>query len=382
MKYEIKKLLLRKEIWIVFGLSIIALIILNLRQPWAGISTIRSAHRKTAEYYSLSLDEAEPKIAEELEQSDNESDLNMLEQMQNSARSYKMQEENMKSLLANMYHEAGHASTDFERRDLEHAIKQYNRKINYRLCDAKQLHIAFLWMNDFEWLHYLFLLILCTLLAPLFAVESESGMYLLLFISKKGKKQLFRNKIVGGILCSACFALCYTLLIFVIFWIRFGLSFQLLFAPIQCAEYYQNCPFSMSILQFLILTAAMRTLVGALLTAMTAIISSLFNRTAIIFGATAGISGVFVMLSRTYANAPDAVLFMKRLGLFNLPILGNYLTEYETVNVFGYPIEQLWLSIACTCSIVIVLLSIAYIIYTLPNKEKRKTVKLCSASGN
>lgn len=288
----------------------------------------------------------------------------------------------MKSLLANMYHEKNHTSTDFERRNLEHAIEQYNRKINYRLCDAKQLHIAFLWMNDFEWLHYLFLLILCTLLAPLFAVESESRMYQLLFISKKGKKHLFRNKIVGGILCSACFALCYTLLIFVIFWIRFGLSFQLLFAPIQCAEYYQNCPFSMSILQFLILTAAMRTLIGALLTAMTVIISSLFNRTAIIFGATAGISGVFIMLSRTYANAPDAVLFMKRLGLFNLPILGNYFTEYETVNVFGYPIGQPWLSIACTCSIVLVLLSIAYIIYALPNKEKRKTVKLCSASGN
>lgn len=382
MKYEIKKLLLRKEVWIVFALSIIALIIYSWRQPWAKISAIQTAHRKTAEYYSLSLDEAESRIAEEIEQTDNESDLLMLEQMKNSIGKYKMQEENMKNLIAKMYHELNHTSTDFERRDLEHAVKLYNRKINYKPCDAKQLHIAFLWLNDFDLMHYLFLLILCTLLAPLFTIESESGMYQLLFISKKGKKQLFLNKIISGIFCTACISLCYTFLIFVIFWIRFGLSFQLLFAPIQCAEYYQNCPFSMSILQFLILTAAMRTLIGALLTAMTSVISCFFDKTAIIFGGTVGISGVFIMLSRVFANAPDAVLFMKRLGLFYLPILGNYLTEYETVNVCGYPIEQLWLSIACTCSIILVLLSIAYIIYTLPNKEKRKLVKLCSASRN
>ena len=124
----------------------------------------------------------------------------------------------------------------------------------------------------------------------------------------------------------------------------------------------------------------MRTIVGALLTALTAVISSLFNRTAIAFGATVGISGIFIMISRAYANEPDAVLMMKRLGLFRLPILGSYLTEYDTVNVFGYPVEQLWLSVACTCSVILVLFSVAYILYTLPVKEKRKTVKLCSAS--
>ncbi|MBR3420457.1 MAG: hypothetical protein IKG98_00105 [Ruminococcus sp.] len=380
MRYEIKKLLFRKEVWIVFVLSIIALLILSFRQPWVSFSTIKSAHMKTAEYYSLSLDEAESKIAEDLKRYGNESDLKILEQMQKSVRSYKKQEENMKNLLANMYHEADHASTEYERRDLEHAIRQYNRRIDYHPCDVQQLNIAFLWLNDFEWLHYLFPLIICTLLAPLFAVESESGMYQILFISKKGKKQLFRNKIISGIICSACVSIIYTLLTFVMFWIRFGLSFQMLFAPIQCAEYYQNCPFSMTIWQFLMLTSLMRTIVGALLTALTAVISSLFNRTAIAFGATVGISGIFIMISRAYANEPDAVLMMKRLGLFRLPILGSYLTEYDTVNVFGYPVEQLWLSVACTCSVILVLFSVAYILYTLPVKEKRKTVKLCSAS--
>lgn len=376
MKYEIKKFLFRKEVWIVFLLSIIAIVLLNLREPWASIDTIKSAHQKTAEYYNLSSYDAEKRIAEQLEKTYSETDINILTQMQISAKNYRLQEDNMKSLLADMYHKKNHASTDFERRDLEHAIKQYNRKINYRICDTKQLHIAFLWLNDFEWFHYLFLLILCTLLAPLFAVESESGMYQLLFTSEKGKKQLFQNKIIGGVFCSACFSLCYTLLTFVILWIRFGLSFQLFFAPIQCAEYYKNCPFSMSILAFLLLTAVMRTLIGALLTVITALVSCFLNRTAIVFGITVSISGILILLSAT------SNLFMKKLGLFCLPVLGNYLTEYETVNVCGYPVEQLWLSIACTCSIVLVLLSIAYIIYTLPNKEKRKMVKLCSASRN
>ncbi|MDE7364558.1 MAG: hypothetical protein K2N27_06705 [Ruminococcus sp.] len=371
MRYEIKKLLFRKEIWIVFGLSIIALIILNLREPWASIATIKSAHQKTAEYYNLSLDESEKKIAEQLEKTYSETDINILTQMQISAKNYRLQEDNMKNLIADMYHKINHVSTDFERRDLEHAIRQYNRKINYRLCDSKQLHIAFLWLNDFEWFNYLFLLILCTLLASLFAVESESGMYQLLFISEKGKKQLFQNKIIGGIFCSACFSLCYTLLTFVILWIRFGLSFQLLSAPIQCAEYYKNCPFSMSIIGFMLLTAVMRTLIGALLTAITALVSCCFNKTAVIFGITVSISGIFILISGA------ANLFMKKLGLFCLPVLGNYLREYETVNVCGYPVEQFGLAIACSCMIILVLLSLAYTLYTLPVKPKREKVKRC-----
>ncbi len=374
MKYEIKKLLFRKEVWIVFLLSVIAIVLLNLREPWVRIDTIKSAHQKTAEYYHLSSDDAEKRIAEQLKQSDSKTDISILTQMQISAKNYRIQEENMKSLLADMYHKINHVSTDFERRDLEHAIRQYNRKINYRLCDSKQLHIAFLWLNDFEWFHYLFLLILCTLLASLFAVESESGMYQLLFISEKGKKQLFQNKIIGGIFCSACFSLCYTLLTFVILWIRFGLSFQLLFAPIQCAEYYKNCPFSMSVLTFLLLTAVMRTIIGALLTAITALVFCYFNKTAIIFGITVSISGVLILLSAT------SNLFMKRLGLFCLPVSGNYLREYETVNVCGYPVEQFWLSIACTCTIIFVLLSFAYTLYTLPVRTKREKVKRCSVS--
>ncbi len=380
MRYEIKKLLLRKEVWIVFGLSMIAVILLSLRQPWAEISTIREAHRKTAEYYSLSLDESELRLVQELEQSGTEADVNMLNQMLNSVKSYRLQDETMKSLLSSMYHEMEYAATDFERRDLAHAIKLYNRKVSYRLCDAKQLHIAFLWMNDFDLLHHLFLLILCTLLAPLFAIESESGMYQLVFTAKKGKKQLFRTKILGGIFCSVCFALCYTVLTFAVVWLKHGLSFQMLFAPIQCAAYYKNCPFSMSILTFLLLTTVMRTLVGAWITALMSLASCFFKRTAMVFGTTVGITGAFILLSRAFANVPAAELFMKRLGLLRLPILGDYLTQYESVNVCGYPIEQLWLSIACTCSVVLVLLSIAYTIYTLPNKEKRKRVKTCSAS--
>lgn len=364
MKYEIKKLIVRKEIWIVFVLSVIAVVILSFRSPWANFSTLKAAHIKTAEYYSFSLDEAQKKIADELETADNSTNSALLAQMQSSAKSYKMQEENMKSLLAVIYHEKEFTATNFERRDLEHAIKQYNRKINYRLCDSKQLNLAFLHLNDFEAIHYLFLLIVCTLFAPLFTIESESGMYQLVFISKSGKSRLFLTKIFGSIFCSAFFSLFYTVIMFVIFWLKFGLSFQLLFIPVQCAACYQNCPFTISILTFLLLTVAMRTLVGILLIALTAVVSSVFKRTAIVFASTVGISGLFILFSKASVNSLSTELFMKRIGLILLPVLGNYLTEYETVNVFGYPVEQFWLSISVTCSIILVLLSGAYIFYS------------------
>lgn len=98
------------------------------------------------------------------------------------------------------------------------------------------------------------------------------------------------------------------------------------------------------------------------------------------FGTTIGISGVLILLSKSFENTPALNMLMKRLGLFCLPLLGDYLTEYDTVNVCGYPMDQLWLSIACTCAIILVILSFTYIIYTLPIKTKREKVKKCSVS--
>ena len=71
---------------------------------------------------------------------------------------------------------------------------------------------------------------------------------------------------------------------------------------------------------------------------------------------------------------------MKQIGLIRLSVPADYLSQYETVNVFGFPAEQYLLSMLCTVSIILVLLTAAYAFYTAPEQTNRKRVKRCSAS--
>ena len=279
----------------------------------------------------------------------------------------------MTQLLHNMYRDLDR-SDGFARRDLAHAIALYNRKITYRVCDANSLGFALIGTDTDATVQGLYLLILCTLLSPLFTAESETGMAQILYPSKKGKKGLFRQKIIGGVCCVVLFAFGYSFLAAAIRWFQSGLSIRLLFAPIQCVESMQNCPYSLSVLDYLLLTAAMRVLIGTFLTALIALLSCSVRKTMIVFGATGGIAAISLPLQYLLADHPDAMLLLKRVGLMRLPILSDYLTHYETVNLCGYPIAQLWLSAVCTCGITLALLAAADYFYI------GKRVKPCSAS--
>lgn len=384
MIYEMKKLLRRKEVWIVLGLSLIAIVLLHCRDQWVSLRRMELTRQKTAVYGDMSLAEAEPLLEREWEQlggysppereSPKYDDWKVADGMLDSVKAYRKHEENMQAIIAKMYNDLAHAATDFERRDIMQAIRLYNRKIGYQICPYTELIFTMLSMEDNS-IHNLYLLILCTLLSPLFAVESETGMYQVLFATKKGKAGLFRKKIVGGMLCAALFAFCYTAVTFAILWLKYGLSIRLLLAPIQCAEPYQNCPYSVSILMFAVLTACMRALVGALVVALTALMSCCFRKTLAVFGTTAAVAAVPVLLSYLFTNIPIGQMAMKHLGLMRLPHLGDYLTQYDTVNVFGHPVAQLRLSVGCTCGIILCLLAAAYALYT--KEHSRKRVKQC-----
>ncbi len=391
MIYEVKKLLFRKEVWIVLGLSVLAMCLLCMRNADVSFRRIRIAHSKTAAYYDMPLDEAEAMLSRELNQLGpdpaaglpSEDPLRgVLSGMNCAAQAYRSHEKKMQALIRKMYADLDHAATDFERRDLTHAIRLYNRKTDYHLCDIEQLDFAFLAVNHDETMQYLFLLILCTLLAPLFAMESETGMYQILFPSRKGRGGLYLRKIGAGVLCAAMFALLYTFLIVGIVWCKAGLSVQMLFAPIRSVPCYQYCPYPVSILTFFLLSALMRTLTGCLIAALTAFASCFFRRTPAVFGAAAGVTASLVLLSAFFAYVPDGQLVMKRLGLLRLSVPGEYLINYDTVNVFGWPVAQIWLSAACTCCIIAVISVAAFLIYTRPTTDTGKQVKQCSVSKN
>ena len=207
MRYELKKLLVRRELWIVFGLSLLAVVLLSLRNSWADLSTRRALREKTQAYFDLPLDEAEAQIAAELEELEELSPLQgtkeyeeqrILSSFQISVEQYRSHESSVRAQVIRMYDDLEHAHTEYERRDIAHALKLYNRQRRYRLTDLRALEFALQSVNYNKPMQYLWLLILCTVLAPLFAAEHESGMYQVLFISQRGKKGLFFRKIAGG----------------------------------------------------------------------------------------------------------------------------------------------------------------------------------------
>ena len=136
----------------------------------------------------------------------------------------------------------------------------------------------------------------------------------------------------------------------------------------------QNCPYALSVLDFLFLIAAMRTLIGAFMLALISLLSCFFRKTIIVFGASGGIAVLPLLLQYWLADHPGAMLFLKRLGLMRLSVMRDYLAHYDTVNVGGYPVAQLWLSAACTFGIIIILLAAADYFFI------GKRVKSCSAS--
>lgn len=384
MIYEMKKLLRRKELWIVLGLSLIAIILLNSRDPWASRQTMKIARQKIAAYGDMPSEEALPLIEREWKrlggynismESTRYEAWRVLRSLIDGIEKNQAREERMKELLPKMYNDLAHAATDFERRDISHAIKLYNHRIPYRVNQYLDLGFAIGALEYIDARQNLYVLILCTMLSPLFAVELETGMYQVLFASKKGKAGLFRKKIGGGILCAALLAFFYTAVLFAMVFRKYGLNMQLLFSPVQCIETYQNCPYVMSVLTYTVLTACMRALIGALVVALTALMSCCFRKTLAVFGTTVTLVFIPLLLSELFTNVPVGQMVMKRLGLMRLSHLSDYLTQYETVNVFGYPVAQIWLSVGCTCGITLCLLAAAYALYT--KEHSRKRVKSC-----
>ena len=380
MIYEMKKLLHRKEVWLVLGLSLIAIFLLNCRDQWVSPRRMQITQQKMSAYSDMPLADVQPLIEREWKQlggysspalgSAKYDDWKVLDDLRDCVIAYLKHEENMQMLVAKMYNDLTHSATDFERRDITQAIRLYNRKTQYQVCPYNELLFTMQSVEHDDPIHDLYLLILCTLLSPLFAVESETGMYQVLFASKKGKTGLYRKKIAGGMLCAALFALLYTAVTFAILWLKHGLSIRLLLAPIQCADLYQNCPYSFSILTFAALTATMRALVGAFIVALTALMSCCFRKTLAVFGSTAAFTAILVFLSYLFKNIPIGQMVMKHIGLMRLPHLGDYLTQYDTVNVFGFPVMQFWLSILCTCGVILCILAVAYALYTKRHSRK------------
>ena len=253
------------------------------------------------------------------------------------------------------------APTAYQRRDSEKAVRAYNRAYSYPLCDRNAAGLGLMQLGDAVY-QYLCLLLVLALCCALFSQEHESGMYQVLYAAKRGKAALFRQKICAGMLFAAVLGMLFQTLLFVFLWARRGLPFSLLGAPMQTFPEFALCPFALNLAEYMLLRGFSFALGGVLAVAVIAVISAFFRRTLVIFGASAAICAALLLPGLT-AQTSAAGDIMYRAGLLGIMQIEQYLRGYETVNVCGYPVWQIALTLIFTVLFIAVLTLIGRIFY-------------------
>jgi hypothetical protein len=343
---------------------------------------LKTSWNKTAEYSDVPLDLAVSRLNQELNSqtaaeissdSLHYQELQLLRQMRECAKTYQDQEQMLIRFLKQMNSTKASADTPFEKRDLAKAINYYNHKHEYVLVNKSSLEFAVLNIADTYYFDLLFILVICTAFSTLFTVEFETNMYQITFCSQKGKPALFFQKLSSGLICIVVFSFIYTAIEYLTVFIKYGISFRIFMASVQCSDLYLKCPYQLNFGELFVINVFTRFLTGASIFSLICIASLLFKKNLTVFLFSLGLSVISPLLSILSNQNRNLMLIIKRIGWMHLFVLKDYFTEYDTVNVCGYPVEQVLLTMLANISLITAFFIISYGFYT--NFLFRKQVK-------
>lgn len=367
MKLECKKLIFRRESLILFLLAFLFMVIFIVRLDTYGQEMSKYYNEWIAEY-RMPYSEAVSYLREELAsfdvtQPDVESDIyyeyNAISNLLYSAEKLDEHNEEIKTLLTQLERQIQNAPTEYVRRDLQKAYDLYNRAYEYHVFNTDVVQSG-IWHLEETTLTYLYVLFVLAFFCGMFTIEHESGMYQLLFSSKRGKRGLFFRKVTGAVPCIIGIALLFTVIPFIGVWAKMGLSFYLLGEPIQAIDYFSLCPYALTIGQYLLLSFVMHIVVGLLIVAVLTLCSAFLKKGMQVFG----VSSLFIIGSAILCTMEKTAPTARKFGCCGLLKLQEYLTGYDTVNVAGIPVMRFHLAIAFTVMLSLTLLLLAYIVYT------------------
>lgn len=371
MKAECKKLILSREALILCLIAFLLLFVIVMQEE-NDSPKLKKVYRTLISEYNLPYSEATVDLRNELNAFadtplDKESDeyyrYIAISNLIYCADSFSTHNDMMVEMLGDFQIKIQNAPTEYIHEDLEKAYHAYNRAYEYHVCNTTDLQFG-MWNLENTAFIYLYLLFTVIFFCNLFTVETESGMYQLLFASKNGKSGLFIRKISAALSCLVVFSFLFTIIPLLGIWIRRGLSFALLDEPLQCMEYFSFCPFSLTVIQYLLLSCAMHIIVGLYILGIISICSVFLKKGVHVFG----FAAVFVFGSTAITAldkfAPKVAYTARKFGGCGLLKLQEYLIEYNTVNVAGKPIASLYLATAFTLAVSVSLLVLAYILYT------------------
>ncbi len=324
MRYEFRKLLLRRESLILFAVFIAYCVFMFVRiQP-----SVSSLEESVGSYEQH------------------------MQQMPDEVRKLKQRAEN--------------APTKYIRRDFEKALECYNVRYEHTPYDswAVQLGFGIISMREAD---IVLLLLVLAILSPIFAREKECGMYQLIYTTKGGKSRAFRAKFACSLAVTLALVFVFELMMTAIVFIRRDIPLSCLSQPIQAFPDLHYCPFGLTVAGLLFSHFCMRLCVCLFAVAVMFVISAFLKNSFAVLGCSAAVIGSLIGIGKASKSAAH---FLSKLGLTALLDFTDYLKGYYTVNVFGFPVFKLTLAVLFTALLTLTLFSLSYCIFTRKRRYK------------
>ena len=194
---------------------------------------------------------------------------------------------------------------------------------------------------EYDFSSLLIILLLLLSLASSFTMESESGMDMLIKISKKGRQHTVMAKIGAFVLFIFLITVLFTAVDFIAFDIKFGLDG--FFNPIYSIERYFTFTLNLSMLGYVILSMLLKFVAFTVIGLFIMFCSSLFGSVIYSFGV-----GTFAVFGLILADGTTKMGTSKFLTLLNpLSLIANryMLDAYSVVNIFGYPVLKIYIAL-------------------------------------
>lgn len=328
MKFEFKKILSNKIIVVFFAVIFTAALVYFLR----AMGTFEDWGR---------YDPAEL-----------QSELDYIEKYEQRSESAIRTAERIKTETSNVY----------KQRLSDKIITQRQNRRELPLGDNK----AVMWFRlalDDTYISLLPILFCILISAELFCGDTRRGVFKFNFTSKNGRLGLYRKKILALMLFSACAAVLYTAIQLAAVLPKYGLTEPN--TPLQICETYINCAYNIGFLQFVFVTVGMRILCCWCMCFLTVCLALLL-RSLIASAAASGavFALLFVLYERTLqmhgGTAVKATQYALHHALLKFsPIClfdpNGYFVSSDYVNVFNYPVTELFFNLAVSTLITAVL---------------------------
>jgi hypothetical protein len=229
---------------------------------------------------------------------------------------------------------------------------EYDYRVNKQIIknyENRQINNFYDFFGTVTFFQYIFSAILVILLniilvTPLFISEKETEMCLLLSTCVKGRKSAVKAKITTVLLLNLTICLIFSVSDFAIFSLFYN-NLDGWQEPLYAVEIFMNTPLNITVSEYFLLSKFLFFLgTSAIVLIMTAITKKFNNITSAYLVNTVIVIGLYAVYLLKGEN------IFKELNLFNpinliLPI--EFFKDFETVNIFGFPVNTALLSVLC-----------------------------------